>query len=199
MEQYYANIRDSTDKGGCWGGLYYTVFSNVINENNFKVVAEVGIGYGMHARQLLRDTSIEKLFLVDPSKPYPNDGFSVDVLMNGGFEALVNEIKKELSPYQNRYEWIRKPSLEVTDEEIPDESLDAVFIDGDHSYEAVKADLDKWWPKIRNGGQLLGDDYSSCHPGVPQAVNEFAKKHNITYDFLFKEGQSYPIYRFKKN
>jgi predicted O-methyltransferase YrrM len=53
-----------------------------------------------------------------------------------------------------------------------DESLDAVFIDADHSYEAVKMDIQNWMPKVRRGGILAGHDYNSAWPGVIRAVNE---------------------------
>jgi len=53
-----------------------------------------------------------------------------------------------------------------------DELLDAVFIDADHTYEAVKKDIENWMPKVRKGGILAGHDYIETWPGVVQAVNE---------------------------
>ncbi len=42
---------------------------------------------------------------------------------------------------------------------VADGSLCFAFIDGDHLYAAVKADLAAWWPKIRSGCVLCGHDY----------------------------------------
>jgi predicted O-methyltransferase YrrM len=53
-----------------------------------------------------------------------------------------------------------------------DGSLDGVFIDADHSYEAVKQDIQNWLPKIRVGGILAGHDYNSTFQEVMKAVNE---------------------------
>jgi Methyltransferase domain len=53
-----------------------------------------------------------------------------------------------------------------------DESLDSVFIDADHSYEAVKLDITNWMPKVCKGGILAGHDYSFAWPGVIKAVDE---------------------------
>jgi predicted O-methyltransferase YrrM len=53
-----------------------------------------------------------------------------------------------------------------------DDSLDAVFIDADHSYEAVKLDIQNWMPKVRKGGILAGHDYTYSWPGVVRAVDE---------------------------
>lgn len=43
-------------------------------------------------------------------------------------------------------------------ETFDNRSLDFVFIDADHSYEAVKADIAAWRPKVRPGGILCGHD-----------------------------------------
>ena len=47
---------------------------------------------------------------------------------------------------------------------------DLVFIDADHRYEAVKADIEAWAGVIRKGGVLSGHDYH--WPGVHRAVTE---------------------------
>lgn len=54
-----------------------------------------------------------------------------------------------------------------------DGSLDFVFIDADHSYAAVAADIDAWLPKVRKGGIIAGHDYCEWPGfGVIQAVTE---------------------------
>jgi len=37
-------------------------------------------------------------------------------------------------------------------------NLDFAFIDGEHSDEAVKVNYDAWWPKIWQGGLMMGHD-----------------------------------------
>lgn len=54
---------------------------------------------------------------------------------------------------------------------LNDSVMDFVFLDGDHSYETVKAELQAFERKIRKGGYIGGHDYFSF-PGVVQAVNE---------------------------
>jgi predicted O-methyltransferase YrrM len=57
-----------------------------------------------------------------------------------------------------------------------DGSLEFVFIDANHEYEPIKADIKAWLPKVRKGGVLAGHDYGSDsyrpHPGVSKAVHE---------------------------
>lgn len=55
----------------------------------------------------------------------------------------------------------------------PEQSLDFVFIDAGHTYNAVRADILAWLPRIKSQGVIAGHDYRSCSfPGVSQAVNE---------------------------
>lgn len=54
--------------------------------------------------------------------------------------------------------------------EHDDASLDFVFIDADHAYRSVKADLSAWLPKVKPGGVLAGHDWPM--PSVKRAVRE---------------------------
>lgn len=63
---------------------------------------------------------------------------------------------------------VRKLSAAAA-QELADERFDMVFLDGDHSYEGVKADIEAWKPLAT--GLLCGHDYTD-HEGVRQAVNE---------------------------
>lgn len=56
---------------------------------------------------------------------------------------------------------------------FPDESLDFVFIDADHRYAEVRADVARWWPKVKPGGTIAGHDYDEHWPEVKAAVNDF--------------------------
>lgn len=63
--------------------------------------------------------------------------------------------------------------------EIPDGSLDFVFIDADHSYEAVRRDIAAWRSKVTPGGWFGGHDYSPKFPGVIRAVDFIFGKANV--------------------
>ena len=203
LVDFYRQTVDLNDsqKGG-WAQYYYGVLSQVINENGYKRVAEVGIGYGTHAKHVLKTTQVDQLYLVDPMVFYPNDGFADDVMKHeavtpgNNFNEFADHIRSELSTWKSRFTWFRQPSLTITNDQIADRSLDCVFVDGDHSYAAVLADLTFWWKKVRPGGQLLGDDY--WMPDVQRAVEQFARANRLTYDFLYRPGSTYKIFRFYK-
>jgi cephalosporin hydroxylase len=50
--------------------------------------------------------------------------------------------------------------------------IDYLYVDADHAYQAVRADLLAWLPHMTPGGLLLGDDYGPGFPGVVQAWDE---------------------------
>ena len=58
-------------------------------------------------------------------------------------------------------------------------SLDFVFIDADHSYEAVSEDLSHWKIKVKPGGYLAGHDYDVTLLGVVGAVDEHFPNHQF--------------------
>lgn len=61
------------------------------------------------------------------------------------------------------------------------QTVDLVHIDASHEYEDCLADIKMWWPRLRPGGVLLGDDFSPGWPGVIQAVEEFAGQTGVPY------------------
>lgn len=49
-------------------------------------------------------------------------------------------------------------------------SCDVVFIDMEHTLEAVTRDIKIWLPKVKVGGYIAGHDYNEVWPGVVKAV-----------------------------
>ena len=70
-------------------------------------------------------------------------------------------------------------SLEFLDQ-IKDEIIEFIFLDGDHCYKTISAELKLAFKKIKPGGTLSGHDYlNEYHPGVKKAVDKFTKKSKI--------------------
>lgn len=152
--------------------------------------AEIGVLEGWHALDMMERLPIKKLFLVDPWKAYNEYAESVNNPRKS--QKALNErmrvAQKVLKKYGNRVVFIRKFSEEAA-KLIEDESLDFVYIDGNHQYEFVKKDIEAWYPKVKKGGIIGGDDYTSCPEteaegfGIFRAVNEFFKNRKKDISF----------------
>jgi cephalosporin hydroxylase len=89
----------------------------------------------------------------------------VDAVAGRLYEVFIENMK----PVEGFYTPVRLPSVEAS-KLYQDESLDFVFIDADHSYESVCADISAWLPKMKKGGIISGHD--CYYPPVERAVNE---------------------------
>ncbi len=81
-------------------------------------------------------------------------------------EDIFQEFLKNVGHFQNLKVY-KMDSLEAA-KKFKNKSVDMVFIDGDHSFESVKADIEAWLPKARK--LICGHDYNESSPGVKQAV-----------------------------
>ena len=55
----------------------------------------------------------------------------------------------------------------------PEKPVDLLFVDSDHSREAVRASFELWAPRVAAGGHIAFDDYANdAYPGVREAVTE---------------------------
>ena len=96
---------------------------------------------------------------------YENDP---DVKNNSLFETYQSNIE----PVKSYIQTLKGFSYEVVDQ-FEDESIDFLFIDGDHRYEGIKRDLEDWDIKVKHGGVIAGHDYNEPSAGVKRAVDEY--------------------------
>ncbi|MCG8526611.1 MAG: class I SAM-dependent methyltransferase [Opitutales bacterium] len=68
-------------------------------------------------------------------------------------------------------------SSEVAAEDFNNRSIDFVYLDGGHDYDAVKRDIMAWLPKVKIGSVIAGDDYP--WEGVKKAVCELLPDHDV--------------------
>lgn len=132
----------------------------LIHEQNYELrdlrhplrMAELGVARAPTSRFLLNVFPMLHMTLVDHSA-YP--------------EILA--VAKDFEP---RVQFIRNVTHKAA-ASVPDNSLDLVFIDAQHTYENVKEDIHDWAPKLKDGGVMGGHDlYDKVFPGVRKAVEE---------------------------
>lgn len=74
--------------------------------------------------------------------------------------------------------FFQKDSQDPWTPKIVSRKINVLFIDGDHTYEGCKADIDVWYPHMVKKGVMLFHDCDATSPGVVRAVREFAAEHS---------------------
>lgn len=183
---------------------YYGVVQNLLQDVEDPVVAEIGVAYGYHAENILSSLPKATFYGIDPylAGYDPNDPLIQEMrtLLNEpeaqrAMDRVYAVANKKLSAFGSRAKLLRQSSVEAATA-FTDDFFDLVFIDGDHTYKAVQADLEAWWPKIRSPGILCGDDYSWA--SVRKAVDEFATAKDYLLEVSIKRGTQYPIWVLRK-
>lgn len=63
------------------------------------------------------------------------------------------------------------------------EPIDFLYVDADHSEASVRADLAAWWPHLKVGGLITGDDYDNpMYPGVVIAWDAFEHEQGQRFE-----------------
>ena len=143
-----------------------------INEYEREIGVEIGVREAFSGNEVINRTTIKKLY-------------GIDISYSGNGKKLEEET-------EGRYTFIRGKSPDMS-VKFNDDSLDFVFVDGDHSYKGCKADMVAWWPKLKKGGVMSGDDYGhTLNPsegkyGGVEAVEEFAKENNLKCTVFYND------------
>lgn len=155
---------------------------------HYAVVAEIGVQEGSFSRFIVEQTYPRKLYLIDcweqqDPKVYDDSEANVENKLQ---EKYYQDVQKKFM-HDDRVIIMKKYSHEAVDL-FEDEFFDWVYIDANHSYEAAKEDIARWWPKVKRGGYMAGHDYV-VRPafGVLQAVNEFLRDNNLYFSLLTNE------------
>lgn len=215
--------------GGVCKFLIHTVrdkknFGEMMEERGFQVAAELGVQTGVFSDMYLYTSpSTTNYILVDTWAHRANysDSANVD---DARQEAIYQGMLKRLGPYKSAGPgrvgaelqilrmWTTEAALKV-----PDESIDFIYVDARHDYCGVKEDIETWWPKLKVGGIMAGDDYLTaaeqlhlkgdvydinddwgiCYDGtrhegaVKGAVKQFATKHGLAVYSTWKKDSTY--------
>jgi hypothetical protein len=137
------------------------------------VTAEIGVAEGFFSRDIIMTCVSSLHYCIDNWETLPQTG-------DGGFDQEwhtnnYNSAVERMKPYGERVKILRGLSWRMA-QHVPNNSLDLLYIDGDHSFEGVKKDLEAWYPKVKPGGVIAGHDFINPAYGVSQAVGEFTNR-----------------------
>lgn len=137
----------------------FELWINILNVTHARTILEVGVWRGKFAKEVLEHCKeIEKYYMIDPWARLPdwNKPLNVDPRM---FDDVYSEAMRKTEFASEKRIVLRGRTKEVIGE-IPDESLDFAYIDGDHTLRGITIDLIKTLPKIKINGFIAGDDFS---------------------------------------
>jgi len=156
--------------------------SRLFRKMGYRVGVEIGTYKGIFAACLTRCIPKAKIYTIDAYKVY--EGYD-EAHTQEALDALYEEANQLFADWKN-VELIRKFSVDAA-KDFEDESIDFVYIDGNHRFEYVTADIAAWEPKVRPGGAISGHDYARyphivCE--VIEAVNTWTREHEINPWFV---------------
>jgi hypothetical protein len=117
---------------------------------------EVGSFKGEYAKEILSCWD-GKLYLVDVWRELDIKEYH-DLTNQVNYKSIMADCFDNIKDNEDRCFMIRAKSEHAVDL-FEDESLDFVYIDANHKYDAIKQDIELWFPKVRKGGIVSGHDY----------------------------------------
>lgn len=149
--------------------------------------AEVGVWEGEYAEVLCKANPSLHLLCVDRWAPYPGylDHQTPEELASA-YQTAVNRLRP------HRVSLMKMSSLEAA-QRVPDRSLDFVYLDANHTFDGLTADLEAWTPKVKVGGRIAGHDYHQFRRSrgirVIEAVHAYTTAHGIRPWFVLGRRQ----------
>lgn len=151
---------------------YVNSFQNTKELNMIEIGSYLGESTIMFAEHFNSVVSIDP-FIEDYDL---NDATCYHAPLNKVFE----QFKKNISNVSNIHH-IRETSDDAIDK-LPNEKYFLVYIDGLHTYDQVKKDIENYKKLIPKGGFICGHDYSTNWQGVKDAIDEAFVSPDVVFE-----------------
>lgn len=152
----------------------------------YKVGAEIGVAKGLFSEKFCRLGL--KMYAIDPWVAYTGAGRRAR--RQDAQDHEYGHAQRLLAPYPN-CTIIKKTSVDAA-KDFRGESLDFVYLDGDHRFPAVAEDIYEWYYRIKKGGVISGHDYFCTDPWAANSicqvsviVDAFVKAMRIENFYVF--------------
>ncbi len=169
------------------------------------VYAEIGVFEGEFSAFLLNSLEPSQLYLMDLFQGHCGSGNQ-----DGNFFKML-DLNRSFQDLNKKYAEDKRVRIQRGNSrdllsDLDDNSLDMIYIDGDHGYEGCKSDLELAYKKCKSGGWICGHDYEMNMAkaqtvytfGVQRAVDEFCLKYKQTIAAKGRDGcVSYAIHLLK--
>ena len=156
-----------------YGSSMWDLINRHFKIQKIGVTVEIGTYLGHWAQGALNSLDIDKLFSVDSGKK------------GNWFKAISSWLGRVGSAAFDRAQYLKGTSEEWG--RVFPLPIDLLFIDGAHTYEGVKVDLEIWYPKVKKGGLVICHD--AQEPETLRGIQEYFDLHKLP----FKKGPLGPI------
>lgn len=144
---------------------------------------EIGTFRGDFAKLIIDQCPGVRLTCIDPY--LPTSGGKTQEMQERYYQEACSKVGRE--------NILRAPSLQAV-QGFGDRSLDWVWIDGDHAFDACVQDIIQWSQKVRSGGMICVHDYDGHQCGVIEAVRGYTTCHHIKDWCVLREYPSTAIW-----
>lgn len=172
----------------------------LFKELEFKVGAEIGVKEGKYSEVLCKANPSMLLYSIDPwkvdayfrqgEKSIDGDGIPIEQNI---FDTYRDRAIRRLANYNCKV--IAGYSLDEV-KKFPDNSLDFVYIDGNHEFQNCANDICEWSRKVRSGGIISGHDYTRyrfvAKIHVKWVVDAYTRCYDIKPWFILGTEGEYP-------
>jgi hypothetical protein len=160
------------------------IWEPFMRKYNCKVICEVGVCRGINFELMIKHS--------------PKEAVAIDAWINDEVISR-NDVAFPQPELDRQYEDFKKamadkPFVKIYRDysfnvvkNFEDGYFDFVFIDADHTFNGCLRDIEDWYPKVKKGGVLLGDDYrvaklrTGVEYGVIEAVEIFTSANNLVF------------------
>jgi len=157
-------------------GLSRIGLASLFGDMGFMKGVEIGVQTGKYSKVLCDANPIMEFYGIDPWEEYPElaiPGKQED--QDAGYEIAKARVPSNCT-------LIRKKSMDALPY-FENNSLDFVYIDGNHEFAFASNDIYEWTKKVRKGGIIAGHDYRRYYPRsfihVYQVVNAYTEAYGI--------------------
>lgn len=177
-EKFHIHKKDTLPFTPWLDGANRNHLAELFAELGFVNGAEIGVRSGNYSKVLFDCNPNLHLYCVDPWTPY-------GMVKQDKQDTHYRHCVEKLAPYKATI--LKMTSMDAL-KEVPDNSLDFVYLDGRHEFDYIMSDLIFWNYKVKPGGMIAGHDYYAFYQaGIIQAVNCYTQAHNISQWYITKE------------
>jgi len=184
----YAELPSVPPEKGGWSTSTHPYLSEAIAELRPKIIVEVGVWKGMstlHMAQTVKALELDcAIIAVDTWLGSAEHWLGASLPRKGGYLTAYFTFMANVLAHKQQDVVVPMPLDSVNAASVMQYlkvAPDIIHLDAGHDYCSTRCDLVAWWPVLRGGGILIGDDYytDGSWPGVRRAWDDFSATGTI--------------------